>query len=244
MNLCTTYIIYVKQIYNLIDMGFMDRFKESDEKKQERYDNVISTYNVFEGIKFKVIFPSKELKIVTHSGLTKGAATFVFGIVGLAATSSIKSEKDNKILNTVFQIADKGIVFKRATDEGKDLRIPFENIVDANDIQMDNGPINVINIILLENQKITILVSSSKLMPSEERILKNHIMNIIKERACGAQYEEAGWGLEHATAELQETKHESNSLMDELERLGNMYEKGLLTDEEFAAMKKKLIEGD
>ena len=30
---------------------------------------------------------------------------------------------------------------------------------------------------------------------------------------------------------------------DELERLGNMYEKGLLTDEEFAAM-KKLIEGD
>ena len=63
VNLCTTYIIYVKQTYNLIDMGFMDRFKESDEKKQERYDNVISTYNVFEGIKFKVIFPSKELKI-------------------------------------------------------------------------------------------------------------------------------------------------------------------------------------
>jgi len=31
--------------------------------------------------------------------------------------------------------------------------------------------------------------------------------------------------------------------MDELERLGNMYEKGLLTDEEFTAMKKKLIEG-
>ncbi|WP_346661968.1 SHOCT domain-containing protein [uncultured Methanobrevibacter sp.] len=31
--------------------------------------------------------------------------------------------------------------------------------------------------------------------------------------------------------------------MDELERLG-MYEKGLLTDEEFATMKKKLIEGD
>lgn len=30
--------------------------------------------------------------------------------------------------------------------------------------------------------------------------------------------------------------------MDELERLGNMYKEGLLTDEEFAAMKKKLIE--
>ena len=223
-------------------MGLLDRFQESDEKRQARYEKVLEENNVFEGIEFKVIFPNKELKIVTHSGLTKGVATFAFGFVGLAATSSIKSEKENKILNTVFQIADKGIVFKRATDEGKDLRIPFENIVDANDIQMDNGPINVINIILLENQKITILISSSKLMPSEERILKNHIMNIIKERACGAQYEEAGWGLEHATVEPQETKQESNSLMDELERLANLYEKGLLTDEEFAAMKKKLIE--
>lgn len=59
---------------------------------------------------------------------------------------------------------------------------------------------------------------------------------------CPNQYEEEGWGLEHATAEPQETKQESGSLMDELERLGNMYEKGLLTDDEFAAMKKKLIE--
>lgn len=43
------------------------------------------------------------------------------------------------------------------------------------------------------------------------------------------------------TAEPHETKHQSN-LMEELERLGNMYEKGLLTDEEFVEMKKKLIE--
>ena len=37
---------------------------------------------------------------------------------------------------------------------------------------------------------------------------------------------------------------ESGSLMDELERLGNMYEKGLLTDEEFSIAKKKLLDGD
>ena len=76
------------------------------------------------------------------------------------------------------------------------------------------------------------------------KILGNHIITTLNERACGAQYEEVGWGLEHATAEPTETKQESNSLMDELERLGNMYEKGLLTDEEFVAMKKKLIEGE
>ena len=75
--------------------------------------------------------------------------------------------------------------------------------------------------------------------------LKNHLINIINQRACGAQYEEAGWGLEHATNEAPkpETIQQSN-LMDELERLGNMYEKGLLTDGEFALAKKKLLEGD
>lgn len=32
--------------------------------------------------------------------------------------------------------------------------------------------------------------------------------------------------------------------MDELERLANLYEKGLLTDEEFASMKNMVIRGD
>lgn len=224
-------------------MGLFDRFQESDEKKKERYDNVISMYNVFEGIEFKVIFPSNELKILTPSGLTKGTPTFAFDIVSLAATSSIKSEKENRTLSTVFQIANNGIVFKRATDEGKDLRIPFESIVAANDTPMDNDSTKVINIILLENQKITIIVSVSKLLPSEEILLKNHILNILNGRACGAKYEGTGWGLEHATAENPEIKQESN-LMDELERLGNMYKEGLLTDEEFVLAKKKLLEGD
>lgn len=31
--------------------------------------------------------------------------------------------------------------------------------------------------------------------------------------------------------------------MDELERLGNMYKEDLLTDEEFALAKKKLLDG-
>ena len=55
-------------------------------------------------------------------------------------------------------------------------------------------------------------------------IVLHHIDDVINERACGAQYEEAGWSLEYGTAELQETKQESRSLMDELERLANLYE--------------------
>lgn len=34
-----------------------------------------------------------------------------------------------------------------------------------------------------------------------------------------------------------------NSIIDDLQRLVDIYKEGLLTDEEFAAMKKKLIEG-
>ena len=52
------------------------------------------------------------------------------------------------------------------------------------------------------------------------------------------------FGFEHANADSTEITQESNSLMDEVERLGNMYKEGLLTDEEFAAMKRKLIKGD
>ena len=43
-------------------------FKGFDEKKQERYDYVISTYNVFEGIEFKVIF--QWLFIIISENLT------------------------------------------------------------------------------------------------------------------------------------------------------------------------------
>lgn len=223
-------------------MGFLDRFQESDEKRQARIEKVLEQNNVFEGVKFEVVFPSKQLRIATQSGVTKGAATFAFGLVGLAATSGIKQEEKNRTLITDFQVVDKGVVFKRATENGKDLRIPYENIVVADDIPSQDGPKNIINITLLENQKITLIMNVLKLLPSEEKALRNRIISIINERALGYKYEEAGWGLEHATEDLSETSKEDNSLMDELERLANLYEKGLLTDEEFSAMKKKLIE--
>jgi len=37
--------------------------------------------------------------------------------------------------------------------------------------------------------------------------------------------------------------NDNNHLVDDLEKIVNMYKEGLLTDEEFAAMKKKLIDG-
>ena len=140
--------------------------------------------------------------------------------------------------------------------DGEDLRIPYENIIktekfNPSTLKIKTGAFNMgkinmspngFKILLLKNQEISINLNMLNLY-SQSYFIK-HITNVIDQRACGAQYEEAGWGLEHATAEPQETKNETSSLMDELERLGNMYEKGLLTDDEFATMKKKLIDGD
>lgn len=216
-------------------MGLLDNFRKSDEEIKEE---ALMEYNIFEGIFAWVRFPDKQLKVGTYSGLAKGAATLAFGLIGLAATSGVKQKEEFRELKTTFQIVEKGLVFKNATLDGKDLRIPYDNVICAEWDKEDDFVIT-----LLENQEISIFFSNFRKIEFRKFVVQ-HVIDIINQRACGAQYEEAGWGLEHATAEPQETKQESGSLMDELERLGNMYKEGLLTDDEFAAMKKKLIEGE
>ncbi|WP_346661757.1 SHOCT domain-containing protein [uncultured Methanobrevibacter sp.] len=227
----------MKQIYNLIDMGLFGN-KKTDE---EIIEETLSEFNIFEGVLCEVTFPEKQLKLISHDGITKGAATLAFGLVGWAATSGIKQDEDNRKLKTIVQVVKKGIVFKNSTKDSKDLRIPYENIVKVE--KRKDAPRSSFFIILLENQVIEVWVSCSFNL-TYTNIVSNHFVNVLEGRVCGAQYEEAGWGLEHGTVEPQETKQESGDLMDELERLGDMYKEGLLTDDEFKLAKKKLLEGD
>ena len=216
-------------------MGFFSSDVSPEEREQQRIEEALAKYNIFEGIECEVILPEKQLKTSGSSGAKKGIATFAFGIIGWAATSGTSQNEENRIIKTIFQVVDKGIVFKNGSMDGSDIRIPYEEIVKMEVVTPEkSGNVGVIS--LLKNKVILV-----KLWAIDKEIVLNHISNIINERACGAQYEEAGWGLEHGTVEPQEIEQESNSLMDELERLANLYEKGLLTDEEFAAMKKKLI---
>ena len=210
--------------------------------EEELMEEALEKCNIFEGLLCRVTFPDIEIRLNSRSGWVKGAATLTLGIIGLAATSGFKQEEQNRQLTTTIQVVDKGIVFKKANKDGKDLRIPYEDIISA---KRDPNDYDIIIIQLVENQDIKIMFfMGSDTSSKQDFYVENHFINIINERACGAQYEEKGWGLEHAKGETKGTKQESGSLMDELERLGNMYEKGLLTDEEFSAMKKNLIEGD
>ena len=221
-------------------MGLFGSDISPEERERQRIEETLGEFNIFEGIECEVIFPEKQLKTSGSSGTKKGLATLAFGVIGWAATSGTSQNEENRIVTTVFQIVDKGIVFKNGSMDGSDIRIPYSEIINMEVVHPEkSGIIGMIT--LLENKRIII---TPNLGFTRGEIILNHISDILNERACGAQYEEAGWGLEHATAEPQESKPESGSLMDELERLGNMYEKGLLSDEEFAVMKKKLIEGD
>ena len=219
-------------------MGLFSSDISLEEREQQRKEKVLEENNIFEGIECDVVLPEKQLKTSGSSGTKKGIATLAFGIIGWAATSGTSQNEENRMLKTIFQVVDKGIVFKNGSMDGSDIRIPYEEIVKMEVVTPEkSGNVGVIS--LLKNKVIIV-----KLWAIDKEIVLNHISNIINERACGAQYEEAGWGLEHATAEPQETKQESGSLMDELERLANLDEKRLLTDEEFSIAKKKLLDGD
>ena len=217
-----------------------EKEQEKINSEQKRIEDTLAEFNIFEGFECEVIFPEKQLKTTGSSGTKKGLATLAFGVIGWAATSGTSQNEENRIVTTIFQVVEKGIVFKNGSMDGSDIRIPYDEIINMEVVQPErSGIIGIIT--LLKNKRIII---NPKIGFLRGEIILEHTSNILNERACGAQYEESGWGLEHGTAEPPKTKRENGSLMDELERLGNMYEKGLLSDEEFATMKKKLIEGD
>lgn len=221
-------------------MGLFGNDISPEEKERQRMEKTLEEFNIFEGIECEVIFPEKQLKTSGSSGAKKGLATLAFGVIGWAATSGTSQNEENRVVTTIFQVVDKGIVFKNGSMDGSDVRVPYSEIINMEVIDPDQGSIMGM-ITLLKNKRIII---NPKRGFTTGKIILNHTSNILNERACGAQYEEAGWGLEHATAEPQEINPENETLIDELERLVNMYEKGLLTDEEFVTMKKKLIEED
>ena len=221
----------------VIEMGLFGSDISPEEREREMIEETLSEYNIFEGIECEVILPEKQLKTSGSSGKKKGVATLAFGIVGWAATSGTSQNEENRILTTIFQVVDKGIVFKNGSMDGSDIRIPYDEIIEMEVLYSQKSPVLGM-ITLLKNKRIII---DPKVGYTRGEIILDHMYDILNERACGAQYEEVGWGLEHATAEIQETSQESGSLMDELERLGKMYEKGLLTDDEFAVMKRKFI---
>ena len=79
-------------------MGLFSSDITPDEKEQQRIEKALEEYNIFEGVKYEVIFPEKQLKTTGSSGSKKGLATLAFGVIGWAATSGTSQNEENRIV--------------------------------------------------------------------------------------------------------------------------------------------------
>ena len=216
-------------------------------QEQEKINQIRNQFNIYKGINCKVTFPTEEVVLKSHGGIARTAATLSFGVLGFVATSGVKQQKKKIVKDTTLQIVEKGVVFKKVTDDGKDLRIPYDNIISFTLFNEKIGRNNkYYELLLLENQSLIISLSK-KLKGNKLEIIAQDLVDVINGRATGKDTEEDGWGLDYAKgkapseADDKKISSENISTTEELEKVIQMYEKGLLTDEEFASMKKKII---
>ena len=97
-----------------------------------------------------------------------------------------KTVEQNKKIKTILKVVPKGIVFDKASNEGKDIRIPWDNIVKTS----RKEPL-YFNIHLIENQELKIWVKPSSRDSSEANALAEHLARVINENATGV--EDEGW---------------------------------------------------
>ena len=210
-------------------------------KKDEKRFKAIKEHNIFTGIKAKIVFPEKEIKLkYVDNTITRGFATRYFGIWGLAIGDEIKQEEENRSVTTLLQVVEKGIVLKNASKDGKDLRIPYESIVH---VEKRN---DFLDLILLENQVINIKFDFGLFSLSTKEFVDGYFIEIINSRACGEQFEEDGWGLEYddSTNNLNNDSNLKNQYgADELLKWYELYEKGVITSEELQQKKNEIMGG-
>lgn len=128
---------------------------EREKKKEMTKQSMIESYNIYKGIKFRIYLPEEEIVLKNkHDGLTKGVLTLTFGLPGLASTNGIKQEKKQKTVVSVVKVVDAGIIFHNASDDGKDIRIPFEDIISFKE-QKGKHRKGWFKLTLLENQTLT-----------------------------------------------------------------------------------------
>jgi hypothetical protein len=155
-------------------MGFFSKHKLKLNDKEKRK----AVTKMKEGWKTNVKLP--EVESVGHGMVTKGVATAAFGIIGLAMTMG-SSNKPRKIFTKV-RVAEKGVVIEQGTTDGKDLKIPWNSIINSH-----KESINIIALNLVDGGLITFNIYFSL---KQERSAE-FIIDYINERACGQT--EEGW---------------------------------------------------
>ena len=148
---------------------------------------VSEKYNIREGIDVTVITP--EIEIITKntsSDLMRTLATINWGVAGYAMTSGKKTVEQNKKIETKIKVVPNGVVFVKASDDGKDIRIPWDNIV-----KTSRSKQLYFNLHLIENQEFEIWITPYKKGNKEANALAEYLARVINQNATCI--EEDGW---------------------------------------------------
>ena len=161
--------------------------EKANEKLELNVKAASEKYDIRQGIDVIVITPETEIITKnTSSDLMKTMATFSWGVAGYAMTSGKKTVEQNKKIETLLKVVPKGIVFDKASSDGKDIRIPWDNIV-----KTSWNKRLYFNIHLIENQEFEIWVNPFKKGNDEANGLAEYLARVINENATGV--EEEGW---------------------------------------------------
>lgn len=161
--------------------------EKANEKLELNVKAASEKYDIRQGIDVTVITPETEIITKnTSSDLMKTMATFSWGVAGYAMTSGKKTVEQNKKIETLLKVVPKGIVFDKASSDGKDIRIPWDNIV-----KTSRNKRLYFNIHLIENQEFEIWVNPFKKGNDEANALAEYLARVINENATGV--EEEGW---------------------------------------------------
>lgn len=190
------------------------------------------------GIYCLVTLPEFEIK--QHSATTRHAATVYMGLPGLALTSG--TQKKPKVITTFLRMAEKGLVIKKGLNDTADLKISWEQIITVVGLK-NKFKINLVN---GSNIKITIPRGS---IPDSKHSARC-IISILKPMCKGV--EDEGWSsgknyqsknTAEITAKPEEIVSENEEdPINQIKKLNELKEAGILTDEEFKTKKKELLE--
>lgn len=215
-----------------------------------------SDVSEIKAISYKTI-ETQQIKNKTSTG-KKVLATMVAGSLGYVATSGIKQENitrkikiDGEYLHINVKISDKHIIYKTYSDNDSHRKFNKnkENITKIVINWPDIDYLDTENFLILKNGEA---LKFPKIDPS---LIKNGIEQITNNPSLTIKFFDENYEtIEKASMEflielinnkaksVNETNTTNNSDLDELERIANLYEKGLLTDEEFAIMKNRIIQ--
>ena len=179
------------KVENKLTKKVQEKADKEIKKANEEFELVVTEvsekYNIREGIDVTVITP--EIEIITKntsSDLMRTLATINWGVAGYAMTSGKKTVEQNKKIETKIKVVPNGVVFDKASDDGNDIRIPWDNIV-----KTSRSKQLYFNLHLIENQEVEIWINPYKKGKKEANALAEYLARVINQNATGI--EEDGW---------------------------------------------------